>query len=79
MQKHAPLPVDAQHFDRWLELFRQTARAVCPPRAAALFIERAALIARSLELGVANANGVLPGRDERYFMTPALAPTGADE
>lgn len=78
MQKHAPLPVDAGHFDRWLELFRQTARTVCPPRAAELFIERAGLIARSLELGIASAQGVLLGRDQRYFRTPALA-TGADE
>ncbi len=66
MQKHAPLPVDAQHFDRWLELFRQTAHEVCPPAAAERFVERAQLIARSLEMGVANANGVLLGRDERY-------------
>lgn len=78
MQKHALLPVDAGHFDRWLELFRQTARTVCPPRAAELFIERAGLIARSLELGIASAQGVLLGRDQRYFRTPALA-KGADE
>jgi len=74
MQKHAPLPVDAQHFDRWLALFRETATAVCPPRAAELFIERAGLIARSLELGVATAHGVLLGRDERYVAVP---PAGA--
>jgi len=55
MRKHAPLPIDRQHFDRWLDLFRQTARAVCPPRAAELFIERAGLIARNLELGIASA------------------------
>lgn len=78
MQKHAPLPVDAGHFDRWLELFRQTAHTVCPPQAAELFIERAGLIARSLELGIASARGVLLGRDQRYVRTPALA-TGADE
>ena len=79
MQKHAPLPVDGQHFDRWLELFRQTARTVCPPAAAALFIERAGLIARSLELGIATANGVLLGRDQRYVMKPVLETTGVDE
>ena len=28
MPKHLPLPVEARHFDRWLELFRQTARDV---------------------------------------------------
>ena len=26
MAKHMPLPVDADHFDRWLQLFEQTAR-----------------------------------------------------
>jgi len=78
MQKHAPLPVDAQHFDRWLELFRETAVTVCPPGAARLFLERAGHIARSLELGVANAHGVLLGRDQRYIMTPALV-TGAGD
>ena len=62
--------MDAQHFDRWLALFRETAATVCPPRAAELFIERAGLIARSLELGVATAHGVLLGRDERYFAAP---------
>ncbi len=66
MPKHLPLPIDASHFDRWLALFEQTARAVCPPAAADHFIERARRIALSLELGVAGANGVLLARDERY-------------
>lgn len=66
MPKHAVLPVDATHFDRWLELFRATAREVCPPSAAERFIERAEMIARSLELGVATAQGVLLERDQRY-------------
>ena len=66
MPKHLPLPIDATHFDRWLELFEQTAREVCPPAAAEHFIERAHRIALSLELGVAGANGVLLGKDERY-------------
>lgn len=53
MQAHAPLPVDAQHFDRWLALFEATAQDLCPPAAAALFIEKARMIAHSLELGIA--------------------------
>ena len=72
MPKHLPLPVDARHFDRWLELFRQTARELCPPSAADHFIERAERIAESLELGIAGANGVLLARGERY-----LRPTSA--
>lgn len=70
MPKHLPLPVDAVHFDRWLELFEQTAREVCPPTAADHFIERARRIAESLELGIAGANGVLLRRGERYVRTP---------
>ena len=70
MPKHLPLPVDAVHFDRWLELFERTAREVCPPLAAHHFIERARRIAESLELGVAGANGVLLGKGERYVRKP---------
>lgn len=66
MDAHAPLPVDAVHFDRWLGLFEETAQAVCTPDAAVYFMDRARRVARSLELGVANANGVMLRRDERY-------------
>lgn len=66
MPKHIVLPVDADHFDRWLELFEQTARELCPPPAEAHFVERARRIAASLELGVAGANGVLLGIGERF-------------
>jgi len=72
MPKHLPLPVDARHFDRWLELFRETARELCPPTAADHFIERAERIAESLELGIAGANGVLLRKGERY-LRPAEA------
>ena len=67
MPKHLPLPIDARHFDRWLTLFRQTARDLCPPVAADHFIERAERIAQSLELGVAGANGTLLGVGERFI------------
>ena len=70
MPKHLPLPVDARHFDRWLELFEATARDLCPPTAADHFIERARRIAESLELGIAGANGVLLGKGERYVRKP---------
>lgn len=53
MVAHLPLPIDTPHFDRWLELFAEAAREVCPPAAAALFIDRARRIADSLELGIA--------------------------
>lgn len=67
MPKHMPLPIDARHFDRWLSLFEDTARTLCPPIAAEHFIVRARRIAQSLELGVANAAGVLLDNGERYI------------
>ena len=66
MAKHMRLPVDAHHFDRWLALFEEAARDLCPPAAAERFIERARRVAESLELGVASANGALLGKGERY-------------
>jgi len=76
MPAHVRLPVDSVHFDRWLTLFDETARAVCPPPAAALFIDRARRIAESLELGVAQFNGVMLGMNER-FRRKAEAPQTA--
>ena len=65
MEKHLPLPVDARHFDRWLALFNDTAREVCPPAAAEHFIERAHRVAESLELGIAGQHRVLLMKGER--------------
>jgi hemoglobin len=65
MEKHLPLPVDSRHFDRWLELFRETTVEVCPPVAAAHFIERAERIAESLELGIAGKNGTMLMKGQR--------------
>jgi hemoglobin len=70
MAKHMLLAVDARHFDRWLALFEETARDVCPTGAAERFIERARRVAESLELGVASANRVLLGKGERYRREP---------
>jgi hemoglobin len=66
MQKHLPLPIDAGHFDRWLDLFSKTAHDLCPPKAAELFTQRAKNIAESLELGVAGAQGVLLAKGDRF-------------
>lgn len=63
---HAPLPVDARHFGRWLELFRETAGEVCTPAGAAHVIERAERIARSLQAAVREAqagSGAIVGQD----------------
>lgn len=63
---HLPLNIDAVHFDRWLELFAATAREICAPSSAAIFIERARMIAGSLELAVASARGVIVPPGGRY-------------
>ena len=70
MVKHMKLPVDAVHFDRWLDLFEATAQELCPPVAAAHFIERARRIASSLEMGVASGQGVMLGVGERFRNSP---------
>lgn len=66
MRVHAELPgIEAAHFDQWLDLFRATARDVCPPAAAALFIDRASRIAQSLEMGIALHRGQMLGLGDR--------------
>lgn len=65
MVKHAFLPVDARHFDRWLDLFKETVRELCPPGAAAIFADRAERIAASLELGIAMQSGQMLRKGER--------------
>jgi hemoglobin len=60
----SPMPVhvaineiSSAHFARWLQLFAETARDVCPPDAAALFIDRSQRIAESLQLGISLNRG----------------------
>lgn len=74
---HLPLPVHSSHFERWLALFAETAREVCPPAAAAHFLERAHRIARSLEIGIAAQNGDLPARRHRPGPPAPLDPAGS--
>ena len=62
MRAHFPLGLNTLHFARWLALFEQTAKEVCPPAAAAAFIERAQRIAQSMAMGMAVARGELPVR-----------------
>jgi hemoglobin len=45
------------HFARWLHLFEQTANEICPRQAAALFVEKSQMIARSLQMGLHLARG----------------------
>lgn len=57
MLAHIELPIDSRHFDRWLALFESTVGELCPPPAAARFIEKARRIADSFELGMGVARG----------------------
>jgi len=52
---HTPLPINRDHFEHWLALFRETAHEVCTPEGAAHVIERAERIARSLHIAVKEA------------------------
>ncbi|TDK41330.1 group III truncated hemoglobin [Antarcticimicrobium luteum] len=54
---HMHLPVRWAHFDRWLALFRETAREICTPEGADHVIERAERIARSLHMAIEDAAG----------------------
>jgi len=69
MRAHLPLPIDTPHFDRWLEIFAATARDVCPPAAAAHFLERAHRIADSLELAIAFKQGEIRPKRTRPAST----------
>jgi hemoglobin len=74
MVKHLPLPVDTAHFNRWLELFATTTDELCPPAAAAHFMERAHRIADSLEMGIAARKGEIRARHPRPASTCPPAP-----
>jgi len=52
MQAHQPLPINERHFERWLELFEQTANEVCTPNGARHFVERAQRMAMALRSGM---------------------------
>jgi hemoglobin len=52
--QHTRLPLKLEHFDIWLELFRQTAREVLPSTAADTAIARAELMAESFRVGMFN-------------------------
>jgi hemoglobin len=78
MEAHLRLPVDATHFDVWLKIFEKTAHEVCPPEAAAHFIERARRVAESMELGIAMRHGVLLGHHERFHSPASISETKKD-
>lgn len=75
MPVHAAIPeISRAHFERWLELFRRTARSVCPGAAADLFIDRAERIAESLHLGICLSRGEGPAVAPIKFGAPPAGP-----
>jgi hemoglobin len=52
--------LNGRHFARWLHLFAETVAEHCPPEAAALFVKKAQMIARSFQLGIAASRGEIP-------------------
>lgn len=49
---HFGLPLTPELFNRWLQLFEETAREIFEPEAAEFFIIRAQRIAESLQIGL---------------------------
>ncbi len=52
MGAHRPHPIRAEHFDRWLALWRETCAEELDEASAALMLEYAERIARSLKYGL---------------------------
>ncbi len=57
MRPHLILPLEGQHFDRWLKLFEETAHELCPEDIAWAFIIRARRIADSFEMARGTQRG----------------------
>jgi hemoglobin len=49
---HAHLPLELEHFDRWLALFEETAQATLPRHLAAKAIDKAHHVASSFRAGI---------------------------
>lgn len=54
---HLKLNLKNEHFDRWIDVFEQTAREIFPEEAAIIFIDRAHRIANSFEMAIATHAG----------------------
>jgi hemoglobin len=53
MMTHLQLPLDPDHFTRWLDLFSETAHEVLTPSHASLAIAKANRIAQNFQAGIA--------------------------
>jgi hemoglobin len=52
MMTHLQLPLDPDHFERWLTLFAETATEVLPPDHAANVIAKSQRIAQNFKAGI---------------------------
>lgn len=62
LAKHQPLPIDAEHFARWLTLWRETARETLDSDSATLMIGYAERIGYGMRVGM-GLTGHLRGRE----------------
>jgi hemoglobin len=61
MMRHLQLPLDPEHFDRWLSLFAETATEVLDSDQASLVIEKSERIAENFKAGIAFQQAKLAG------------------
>jgi hemoglobin len=54
MMRHLQLPLDPDHFSRWLALFAETATEVLPPAIATTVIDKSQRIAANFKMGIAH-------------------------
>ncbi|MFH1556670.1 MAG: group III truncated hemoglobin [Pseudomonadota bacterium] len=57
LRPHLMLHLEGEHFDRWLQLFEETAHQLCPDDVADVFIVRARRIADSFEMAIGTQRG----------------------
>jgi hemoglobin len=57
LRPHLRMPIEGRHFDRWLEIFADTARDIYPPDIADFIILRSRRIADSFEMSIATQRG----------------------
>lgn len=53
LSKHLELPIDHEHFDRWLALFEETAGETMTPMHAAIVVAKSHRIAHNFKLAIA--------------------------
>ncbi|MGH8126638.1 MAG: hypothetical protein ACREPK_12415 [Rhodanobacteraceae bacterium] len=82
LEKHQPLPIGAEHFQRWLSSWRKTANEVLDAQSASLMIGYAERIGYGMRVGM-GLTGHLRGRESgipiRTRRPPPLNPHPATD